>query len=106
IAVVSAVLVVGADVEDRQVRFAEAADELVTSGDGAVLRLEGRLHGMELDLADLDLAGPRRKAAEEHGDAWMAGELGHLGRRHRSHSVATVVEDEALLAGDAVPPQP
>ena len=32
----------------------------------------------------------------------MPGQLRHLGSGHRTHAVATVVEDEPFLAGDAV----
>jgi hypothetical protein len=69
-------------------------------------RLQADLRLLQLDRAQLELSGPAGDALREHRDAWMAGELRGLSGRGGPDAVATVVEDEPLLPGDAVPPEP
>src|SRR5437660_2595043 len=76
------------DVEDQQRFVVEPAGELLACRHCFEARLEGRLHGLQLDLSDLQLAGPGGHATQQNRHAWMAGELRHLGGRHRSDTVA------------------
>ena len=100
------VLLGAADVEHGQLRILEAGEQLVARRQGLEVRRPLHAHLLELDLTRLDRARPGGDAAEEHGDPRVAGELGELRRRHRADPVAAVVEDEPLLAGDAVAAQP
>src|SRR3954469_21595978 len=79
IAVLASELVLRADVEDHQRRVAEPPRQLVPRGNRVEVGLEARLHRMQLDLADLQLAGPGRNAAEQHGHVRMSCKLRHLG---------------------------
>ena len=96
---------IGADVQDHEHPIVESAEKLVARRHRIEARLERRLDRVQLDLADLGLAAPRGEAAEQHRNARMSGELGHLRRGHRADTVAAVVEHQALVAGDAVAAQ-
>jgi hypothetical protein len=103
--VLAAELFLEPDVEDQQVGVVEPARDLVACWHRSVIRLERRFHRLQLDLAGLRLAAPGRQAAEEHCNARMPGELRHLRGGHRADAVAAVVENQPLLAGDAVTPE-
>src|SRR6266550_5096495 len=105
IAVLPSELLLRTNVEDHQRRILEPPRKLVARRNGVETRFEARLHRMQLDLPDLQLARPRGDSPEENGDTRMSCKLGHLCRRHRTHAVATVVEDKPLVAGHAVTAQ-
>ena len=105
IAALAVELLLGADVEQHQVLLAEPAFELRSGRQRVEPGLELSLDRLELDLAGCELVRPGGDAAEQHGHARMARELGELGRRHRADAVAAVINDEPFLAGDAVPAQ-
>src|SRR5579862_6107523 len=97
-------LIVAAHVDDGQRRVVEPRRQLAARRQRARARLEvGLAHGRELVRPGLDLAGPRRHAADQDGDARMSRQLGELRRRHGADAVAAVNEDETLPSGDAVP---
>src|SRR5439155_10348963 len=94
------------NVEDHERRVLEPAHELVARGNGIEAWFEARLHRVQLDLSDLQLTWPGGDSAEQHGNTWMSCKLRHLRGGHRAHAVAAVVENEPLVAGYAVTPQP
>src|SRR5439155_23315611 len=72
------VLLRPADVEDRELRVVEPAGKPRMCRQSLRPRLELRLHRLELGRSLVQLARPAGDAAEQHGDARVAGELGEL----------------------------
>ena len=95
-----------AHVEDRQGGILEPLEQLVPGRHRLGPRLQARPRLLQLDRSRLEVAGPAGDAARQDRHLRMARELGGLGRRRGADAVAAVVEDEALLAGDAVAPEP
>src|SRR5439155_4367663 len=77
----TAVLLRRAHVEQDELRVLEPARDLLARRHRVEAWLERRLHRLELHLADLGIARPGGKPAEQHRYARVAGELGHLARR-------------------------
>jgi hypothetical protein len=106
IAAAAAELVVGADVEDRQLRVVEPLAQLLPGRHGLESRLERGLGLLQLHGALLELTRPGGDPAGEHGDLRMAGDERGLLRGGGADAVAAVVKHEPLVAGDPVAAEP
>src|SRR5581483_3491565 len=95
-------LVVPANVEDQR----SAVRDFPPAGHGLRPRDELGPALLDLDLGRLHLAGPRRETADENRDVRVAAHLRDLESRRRVRQVAAVVENEPLLSGHSVAPEP
>src|SRR5581483_9353060 len=105
VAAFPAVLVGAPHVQDRQLRIVEPPAQLLERRYGLEAGLELVATLVQLHHSFLELARPGGKAARHHRHCRVARELGELSRRGSLDVLAAVVEDETLLARDAVAAQ-